>query len=68
MTFNKCQQTVDFKKIKQFKNIEITPHNLRNDTLQEGVITAMDVIMTLGDLGLISYGLMIGIIIFVLLI
>ncbi len=40
-----------------FKDIEITPHNLRNDTLQEGVITAIDVIMTLGDLGLITYRL-----------
>jgi len=40
-----------------FKDIEVTAHDLRNDTLQEGVITAIDVIMTLGDLGLITYKL-----------
>jgi hypothetical protein len=42
---------------KTFTDIEITPHNLRNDIFQNGVITAIDVIMTLGDLGLITYEL-----------
>lgn len=41
----------------EFYNISITPHNIRNDTLQNGVITALDVIMTLGDLGNITYEL-----------
>jgi succinate dehydrogenase/fumarate reductase cytochrome b subunit len=40
-----------------FDNIVVTPSNLRNDTFQNGVITAIDVIMALGDLGLISYEL-----------
>ena len=41
----------------EFYNITVTPHNLRDDTLQIGVITALDVIMTLGDLGYITYEL-----------
>lgn len=40
-----------------FQNVVVTPHNLRNDTFQDGVITGIDVIMTLGDLGLITYEL-----------
>ena len=40
-----------------FQNVVVTPHNLRNDTFQDDVITAIDVIMTLGDLGLIDYDL-----------
>ena len=40
-----------------FENIEVIAHDLRNDTFQDSVITAIDVIMTLGDLGLISYKL-----------
>ena len=35
----------------------MTPHNLRNDTFQPGVLTAIDVIMSLGDMGLINYTL-----------
>jgi hypothetical protein len=38
-------------------DVEVTSHNLRNDTFQNGVITAIDVIMSLGDAGLISYKL-----------
>ncbi len=38
-----------------FQDVEVTAHNLRNDTLQKGVITAIDVIMSLGDQGLITY-------------
>lgn len=41
----------------EFNNITVTPHNLRNETFRNDVITAMDVIMTLGDLGLITYEL-----------
>ena len=40
-----------------FQNVTVTAHNLRNDTLHEGVITAVDVIMSLGDLGLLTYKL-----------
>jgi hypothetical protein len=41
----------------EFSNVSVTAHNLRNDSLQNGVITAIDVIMSLGDERLISYGL-----------
>lgn len=41
----------------QFSNIEVTPHNLRNDIFQDSIITAIDVIMTLGELGEITYNL-----------
>ena len=41
----------------RFENVEVTPHNMRNDLFQEGVITAIDVIMSLGDRGLLSYDL-----------
>lgn len=44
-----------FRKV--FQNVEVTPHNLRNDTFQENVITAIDVILSLGDQGKISYEL-----------
>lgn len=40
-----------------FENIEIKPHNLRNDIFRSGTITAIDVIMTLGDEGKIRYDL-----------
>lgn len=40
-----------------FSDVEVVAHNLRNDSFQEGVITAIDVIMSLGDLGLITYEL-----------
>jgi hypothetical protein len=40
-----------------FRDINVTAHNLRNDTLQIGVITALDVIMSMGDQGLITYSL-----------
>ena len=38
-----------------FYDVEVTPHNLRNDVFQEGVITAIDVILSLGDIGDIEY-------------
>jgi hypothetical protein len=40
-----------------FKNVEVTAHNLRNDSFQDGVITAIDVIMSLGDQGKLDYEL-----------
>ena len=40
-----------------FNDVEVTPHNLRNDTFQNGIITAIDVIMSLGDEGKITYDL-----------
>lgn len=40
-----------------FYNVEVTAHNLRNDTFKDGVVTAIDVIMTLSDQGLIDYSL-----------
>lgn len=40
-----------------FSNIEVIPHNLRDDMFQEGVVTGIDVILTLNDLDLISYDL-----------
>lgn len=40
-----------------FNNVQVWAHNLRSDTFQEGVITAIDVIMSMADQGLISYDL-----------
>jgi hypothetical protein len=40
-----------------FKNVEVTAHNLRNDSFQDGIITAIDVIMSLGDQNKITYDL-----------
>ncbi len=40
-----------------FENVTITPHNLRIDTFQPGVITAIDVILSLGDQDKITYSL-----------
>jgi hypothetical protein len=40
-----------------FDDVEVTPHNLRNDTFKDGIITAIDVIMSLGDQGKITYDL-----------
>ena len=41
----------------RFEDVEVTAHDLRHDVFQEGVITAVDVIMSLGDQGLLSYDL-----------
>jgi hypothetical protein len=38
-----------------FENVEVTAHDLRPDLFHEGVITAIDVIMSLGDQGKIDY-------------
>jgi hypothetical protein len=40
-----------------FYSVTVTPHNLRTDFLKIGVITALDIIMSLGDLGSITYEL-----------
>lgn len=40
-----------------FENVEIKPHDLRNDIFKAGTITAIDAIMTLGDQGKITYDL-----------
>jgi hypothetical protein len=41
----------------KFENVVVTPHDLRNDVFQNGTITAMDVILSLGDQGLITYSI-----------
>ncbi len=41
-----------------FTNVIVTPHNLRNDTFQDGIVTAIDVIFSLSDQGLINHELM----------
>ena len=41
----------------RFTNVTVKPHNLRNDTFQDGVITAIDVILSLGDDQKLSYDL-----------
>jgi hypothetical protein len=41
----------------RFENVEVQPHNLRTDLFEEGVVTAVDVIMSLGDRGLLSHDL-----------
>ncbi len=38
-----------------FHDVEVTAHDLRSDALKEGTITAIDVIMSLGDQGKITY-------------
>jgi len=43
---------------KVFKNIEVTPHNLRRDVFRENVTTAIDVILSLSEQGEITYELM----------
>jgi hypothetical protein len=43
--------------VKSYKNVAVTAHNLRNDMLQDGTITAIDVIMSMSDIGLITYEL-----------
>lgn len=41
----------------ELKDVEVKPHNLRKDIFQENVITAIDVIMSLAELGELSYDL-----------
>lgn len=42
---------------REFEDVEVFAHNLRSDSFQEGVITAIDVIMSLGDQEKITYKL-----------
>ena len=42
---------------KSFSGVLVTPHNLRNDMFRENVTTAIDVILSLGDEGAISFSL-----------
>lgn len=39
---------------KEFKNVEVVPHNLRNDAFKNGTITAIDVILSLEEQNEIS--------------
>jgi hypothetical protein len=41
----------------ELRDVEVYPHHLRKDIFQENVITAIDVIMTLGERGELSYGI-----------
>ena len=41
----------------ELKDVEVFSHNLRKDIFQNDVITAIDVIMSLGELGELSYDL-----------
>jgi hypothetical protein len=41
----------------ELKDVEVHPHNLRKDIFKEDVITAIDVIMSLGERGELSYDL-----------
>jgi hypothetical protein len=41
----------------EFDDVVVTSHNLRNDTFQDGLITAIDVILSLEDQGKLEYGL-----------
>ena len=41
----------------EFSNVTVTAHNLRNDMFQDGVITAVDTIISLADQGKITYDL-----------
>jgi len=41
----------------KFEDVNVTAHDLRSDIFQPGVITGIDVIMSLGDQGLIVYEL-----------
>jgi hypothetical protein len=41
----------------QFQNVTVTPHNLRLDMFQNDTITAIDIILSLGDQGKANYTL-----------
>ena len=41
----------------EFENVEVMAHNMRSDAFKGGTITALDVILSLGDQGLIEYEL-----------
>jgi hypothetical protein len=41
----------------EFTDVVVTPHHLRNDTFRENMTTAIDVILSLGDQGQLTYTL-----------
>ncbi len=41
----------------QYTDVEVTAHNVRSDMYQPGVITALDVILSIGDTGEMNYTL-----------
>ena len=41
-----------------FEEVEVNAHNLREDVLARGTITALDAILSLGDNGAINYGVL----------
>jgi hypothetical protein len=43
--------------LEEFENVEVKPHNLRSDVFVDGVTTALDVILSLGDDGKLTYDL-----------
>lgn len=43
--------------MRTFENVEVTPHDLRSDMLVSGTVTAIDIIMSLGDQGRLTYGI-----------
>lgn len=42
---------------KEFTNVEVTAHDLRDDVFETGIITAIDVILSLADQGELTYEL-----------
>ncbi len=38
----------------RFTDVEVTPHDVRSDTLQPGTITALDILLSLGEQGKLS--------------
>ena len=45
------------ERIQNFGSVEVRAHNLRNETFRDGVVTAIDVVMTLGEEGRLNYTL-----------
>jgi len=39
---------------KTFKDVKVTPHNTRSDIFQPGIITALDILLSLGEQGKLS--------------
>lgn len=37
-----------------FRDVPVNPHGVRNDVFQSGVVTALDVLLSLGELGMLS--------------
>ncbi len=41
----------------EYRDVEVKPHNVRSDMFQSGVITALDVILSIGETGEMNYTL-----------